>query len=115
VFDESKQFELYYGLKSELYDMLNPESNFLGNPYPNPTSKAVTVPITVANQESDARIQIIDLFGRVAYSYESKALSKGYHEIDLNKLLLGSGTYILRVEFHVEDDVEVFTKKLFFK
>jgi Domain of unknown function (DUF4397)/Secretion system C-terminal sorting domain len=64
---------------------------------PNPASTIVSANISLA-KESDVKISIVDVAGRVAQNVQFDNLSRGIHQLDLNIGNLKSGYYIVRTE-----------------
>ncbi len=64
---------------------------------PNPASTVVSANISLA-KDSDVRISIVDVAGRLAQNAQFDNLSRGVHQLDLNVSNLKSGYYIVRTE-----------------
>ncbi len=64
---------------------------------PNPASTMVSANISLA-KDSDVKISIVDVAGRVAQNVQFDNLSRGIHQLDLNIKDLKSGYYIVRSE-----------------
>jgi hypothetical protein len=64
---------------------------------PNPATSIVSANISLA-KDSDVKISIVDVAGRVAQNVQFDNLSRGIHQLDLNINDLKSGYYIVRTE-----------------
>jgi Domain of unknown function (DUF4397)/Secretion system C-terminal sorting domain len=64
---------------------------------PNPASSVVTANISLA-KDSDVKISVIDVTGRVAQYVQFDNLSRGVHQLDVTIKDLKSGYYIVRTE-----------------
>jgi Domain of unknown function (DUF4397)/Secretion system C-terminal sorting domain len=64
---------------------------------PNPASSVVTANISLA-KDSDVKISVVDVTGRVAQQVQLDNLSRGIHQLDVNIKDLKSGYYIVRTE-----------------
>ena len=71
-----------------------PQWHQLGSPWPNPSSGAVSVTVTVPQTE-DVRIEVLDVLGRHVMDLEM-LLSAGQHDVRLDIPATASGVYWIR-------------------
>jgi Secretion system C-terminal sorting domain/Domain of unknown function (DUF4397) len=64
---------------------------------PNPAISVVSANISLA-KDSDVKISIVDVAGRVAQNVQFDNLSRGVHQLELDVTSLKSGYYIVRTE-----------------
>ncbi len=68
----------------------------LGEPYPNPSSGAVSVPITLKHA-SKVRLAVFDVLGREVASFHDGVLEAGDHALRVDTSALRSGVYVVRL------------------
>ncbi len=67
----------------------------LGEPYPNPTSSRLVVPVEV-QEPGYLKLEILDLLGRVVLQEDVSNLAPGSHEIAVEVDRVPAGTYLVR-------------------
>ena len=75
----------------------------LGQPYPNPTADAITVPFSL-DKSQRVRIRVFDVLGRIVVAPIDAELGSGQHAVRVPVRGLASGVYI--VSFEGEGTVE---------
>jgi len=113
-------FELYFGMKSDLQLLIHAERNFMGDPYPNPTTSELIVPISTTADQAHVRLAFMDLSGRVIFEWDNPGLGQGFHELgfDLPGILgnaVQAGTYIIQMRIENAGNVALFYKKIIFQ
>ncbi|MEM6783618.1 MAG: T9SS type A sorting domain-containing protein [Bacteroidota bacterium] len=73
-------------------DVLTLESN-----YPNPFTQSTTIRFGLP-VSSEVRLEVYDLLGRRVVTLVDETRAAGWHEVDLERASLASGTYIYRIE-----------------
>ena len=70
----------------------------LGQPFPNPTQGAVTVPFALAEAEASVWLRVVDVTGRtVATLAESRAFGAGEHRLSVDASRLAPGVYVVQL------------------
>lgn len=75
---------------------LPPETFKLSKPYPNPFNHSLIIPINVTD-ESNMKLDVIDLQGRQVDVIFKGPLSKGLHNLTWDSKMHASGQYIIRL------------------
>ena len=75
---------------------LPPETFKLSKPYPNPFNHSLIIPINVTD-ESNMKLDVIDLQGRQVDVIFNGPLSKGLHNLTWDSKIHASGQYIIRL------------------
>jgi hypothetical protein len=104
-----RKFRLYYGTYSDIREAMQPDQFLVGNPFPNPSSGQLFIPVSVPRGETSASVSvsIYNTTGqRVAIVSEN--LTSGYHTLrwsgaDLQGQLVPNGLYIYRVQRNQEE------------
>ena len=115
----SHPFDLYFGLKSEIDQQISSNSNDIGKVYPNPFLESIKIPVSISNESSNMKIQMIDLLGRTVMIDNAEFNSSGYYEHILNVSRIGkeihSGTYILKIELNSNGETKHFNRRIVYK
>ncbi|MGL1885508.1 MAG: FG-GAP-like repeat-containing protein [Reichenbachiella sp.] len=113
----SQAFKLLYAPKEAMQEYMSFGNNFVGDPYPNPSSRDITIPISISHDDSDVIVTIYNILGQEVYQSEQSNISEGYHEFSLKLseeplIANHSATYILEVLIQSKSSVSQIKKRI---
>jgi hypothetical protein len=76
---------------------LIPEVYSLSQNYPNPFNPTTKIKFGLP-QQSDVKLVVYDVLGRIVAELQNKKMSAGYHEVTFNASRFSSGMYFYRIE-----------------
>ncbi|MFC2124116.1 MopE-related protein [Bacteroidota bacterium] len=101
---DSQPFTIYYFNNPS--SIIVPDQVLLGNAYPNPAGKEVTIPILLSDDmiEYNIRLSVYDMNGREISTLVKGTLSPGFHEVNWDLLgengeMVKAGVYLYRLSF----------------
>ena len=110
---QDASLQIYYGPKEFIEKALQVPAVAAGIPYPNPTSTAFSLPLTLPllNQDqTEVMVTLTDLRGQRVGRYTFSSLSAGYHALSIDIADLPTGLYHYQVR--ILGQPEVFTGKV---
>lgn len=114
-FDPSKSsaFKIYFG--QDLKSKVKPEGIFLGEAFPNPSSRLVNIPFTVSGSEYyQVRLEVYDMTGRKVTTLLDKELKAGFYSTtwDVDQTGTVNGLYAYRLLVRANDKSETYTNRV---
>jgi hypothetical protein len=115
---ESHAFKILYAPKGAP-EYLDFGYSFVGNPFPNPFNRDLTVPISIIETDAVVKVTINNILGKKVYQLEQSNINEGYHHFLLKlseEPLISnhSGTYILNVFIQSKNGVRQVNKRIIF-
>ena len=74
-----------------------PTTFSLSQNYPNPFNPSTTIKFGITEQ-SDVKLVVYDVLGRVVSELSNKKMNAGWHEVTFNASRFASGVYFYRIE-----------------
>ncbi|MEP1789419.1 T9SS type A sorting domain-containing protein, partial [Reichenbachiella sp.] len=117
--ETSRPFKLFYASKSNMTEYMNLESNFVGDPFPNPFSNILTIPVSINGADATVQINVYNILGKEVYQSIINRNSSGYHEfnIDLTEGVntnIKAGTYLMLVTLFTDSGIQLINKRILF-
>ena len=114
-FDPSKSsaFKIYFG--QDLKSKVKPEGIFLGEAFPNPSSRLVNIPFTVSGSEYyQVRLEVYDMTGRKVTTLLDKELKAGFYSTtwDVDQTGTVNGLYAYRLMVRTNGKSETYTNRV---
>jgi len=98
------QEHIVLGIEPNTVDSRIPTEYNLSQNYPNPFNPSTTIKFGLPAQ-SDVKLVVFDVLGRVVAELQNRKMNAGYHEVMFNASSFSSGIYYYRIE--AGDFVEV--------
>lgn len=100
TYRDNRSFKFIYSLDGRT---LEPDFTMLGKPYPNPSSRQVTVPVAVKANQTQMIIEVIDLLGKKVKVIAQREFSAGMHNLtwscdDEQSNKVGAGIYLIQMK-----------------
>ncbi|MEQ9443388.1 MAG: FG-GAP-like repeat-containing protein [Cyclobacteriaceae bacterium] len=99
------KFQLFYGTQDEITDKMQPTQFAIGQPYPNPTSGQLSIPVSVPEGQlsSEVSVTIFNTVGQLVKTL-NRTLPSGYHTLqwsgkDTQGQEVSEGMYVYRVKW----------------
>lgn len=80
----------------------------MGTPHPNPTTNAVTVPLTLS-EATEVYVAVYDVLGRLVATLADGHRVSGTHALSLDTATLAPGLYVVRVTGLLSAATQTFT------
>ena len=99
----TRDFNIYYGDYETIYKDLLSQEFIMGNPYPNPASDKVNIPLILpnTNQQYQVQLEIYNATGQRVYTTVDNVLMPGYHILQWSRNAVNTGIYVYRM--HIEE------------
>ncbi|MEO9802996.1 MAG: T9SS type A sorting domain-containing protein, partial [Reichenbachiella sp.] len=117
--EESHNFKLFYTAKNKLSEYLKIGTNFIGDPFPNPFSHWITLPLSIDDPNGTVQIKLYNILGKEVYQSFGNKLSAGYHEFNINmknevKTAIKAGAYLMQVTLTSDTGVQRVNKRILY-
>jgi len=93
----NKPLDIVVGIESEEYASALPTEFALSQNYPNPFNPTTTIEFALP-QNSNVKLVVYDVLGRVIEELVNSDLSAGYHRVNFNASNLASGIYFYSIQ-----------------
>ena len=113
---ESHTFQIYFAHEDEVYSMLELSQTAVGDPFPNPFTEKLKVPVAVSENSGTLSMAVYDIMGKKQW-HQVVSLDHSYQELEFTYDELGldiNGTYILKFQLDTEKNSKAFTKRITF-